>query len=45
MSSEEFEKTKEIVAEFGKTGGVGEELQKMLLERAATEENWVRLAW
>ena len=41
MSSEEFERTKEIVAEFGKPGGVGEELQRGLLERAKIEENWV----
>lgn len=42
MSSEEYERTREIVEEFGKMGGVGEELQRLLLERAKTRENWVR---
>ena len=42
VSNEEFERTKEIVAEFGKPGGVGEELQRRLLERAETKESWVR---
>ena len=42
MSDEEFECTEEIVAEFGKPGGVGEQLQKELMEKAKTSENWVR---
>jgi choline O-acetyltransferase len=41
VSSEEFEKTKKIVAEFGRPGGIGELLQKKLLERAEAKENWV----
>ena len=41
MSIEEFEATKRIVAEFGKPGGVGEQLQKKLLERADARESWV----
>ena len=41
VSNEEFERTKEIVAEFGKPGGVGEQLQKELMEKAKTSENWV----
>ena len=32
MSDEEFECTEEIVAEFGKPGGVGEQLQKELAD-------------
>ena len=41
MSREEFERTKKIVAEFGRPGGVGEELQKKLLQRAEAKESWV----
>ena len=29
------------MAEFGKAGGVGEQLQQKLLKRAETHENWV----
>ena len=42
VSSEEFERTKKLVAEFGKSGGVGEQLQKKLLERSEVKESWVR---
>lgn len=41
MSDEELEKTKKVVAEFGRPGGVGEQLQKKLFERAEEKENWV----
>ena len=40
VSREEFERTKKIVAEFGRPGGVGEELQKKLLQKAENTENW-----
>ena len=43
MSNEEFERTREVVAEFGKPGGMGEELQRRLLERAKTRESWVSI--
>ena len=43
MNSDEFEHTKEMVAKFGNPGGVGEQLQKELMEKAKTSENWVRL--
>ena len=45
MSNEEFERTKEIVAEFGKPGGVGEQLQRELMERAESTDSWVRLSF
>ena len=41
VSKEEFERTKKIVSQFGQTGGVGEKLQKKLLERAEAKESWV----
>ena len=43
LNDEEFKQTKKKVAEFGRPGGVGEQLQKMLLERAEATESWVRL--
>ena len=42
VTEEEFERTRNIVAEFGKPGGIGEKLQKELLEKAENEENWVK---
>jgi carnitine O-acetyltransferase len=41
LTSDRFENTKNIVREFGKNGGVGEKLQKLLEQRAATKENWL----
>lgn len=41
LSSEEMDKTKTVVAEFGKPGGVGEQLQQKLIERAKANDNWV----
>ena len=42
VGKEELEKTKKIVAEFGRHGGVGEQLQKKLKQRAKERESWVR---
>lgn len=42
MSEEQYEKTKILVEEFGKAGGEGEQLQKMLKDYAEKEENWVK---
>jgi hypothetical protein len=41
LTPERFENTKNIVREFGKSGGIGEKLQKLLEQRAATKENWL----
>ncbi len=43
ISEEEFEKTTAAVTEFGAEGGVGEELQRLLHERAKTKDSWVRV--
>lgn len=42
LSNEEFERTRKVVADFGRRGGVGEKLQKKLMERAEAKESWVR---
>ena len=42
MNPDEFRNTTEIVKNFGAPGGSGEKLQKMLEDRAAKKENWVR---
>lgn len=36
-----FENTKNLVKEFGKSGGVGEKLQQLLEKRATQTENWL----
>lgn len=41
LTSSGFENTKNVVHEFGKSGGIGEKLQKLLEERAASKENWL----
>lgn len=41
LTPERFENTKNIVREFGRTGGVGEKLQELLERRAETTENWL----
>jgi len=45
LSTEEFEKTKSIIAEFQKPGGRGERLHNKLLERAKTKKNWLEDWW
>lgn len=41
VKEEQFKKTKAIVEKFGAPGGVGELLQKKLLERRDKTTNWV----
>jgi hypothetical protein len=38
---DELDRTKNITAEFGRPGGVGEKLQKLLEKRAEEKDNWV----
>ena len=40
---EELDRTKRIAAEFGRPGGVGEKLQKLLEKRAEEKDNWVSI--
>jgi hypothetical protein len=44
VSISQLKKVKEIVREFGKKGGQGEQLQELLLLNAETKENWVMMA-
>lgn len=41
LTPEKFENTKNVVKEFGQSGGIGEKLQKLLEKRAETKENWL----
>lgn len=41
VKDEQFRKTEAIVEKFGAPGGVGQVLQKKLLERRDKTENWV----
>uniref|UniRef100_A0A3Q3WSE7 Choline O-acetyltransferase n=1 Tax=Mola mola TaxID=94237 RepID=A0A3Q3WSE7_MOLML len=45
VKEEQFKKTKAIVEKFGAPGGVGELLQKKLLERRDKTNNWVHDYW
>ncbi|KAK5906094.1 hypothetical protein CgunFtcFv8_001988 [Champsocephalus gunnari] len=45
VKEEQFKKTKAIAEKFGAPGGVGEVLQKKLLERRDTTTNWVYDYW
>ncbi|XP_059180700.1 choline O-acetyltransferase-like [Centropristis striata] len=45
VKEEQFKKTKAIVEKFGAPGGVGEVLQKKLLERRDKTDNWVYDYW
>ncbi|XP_051967978.1 choline O-acetyltransferase-like [Xyrauchen texanus] len=45
VSETQFRNTKAVVEIFGKHGGVGEELQKQLLERRDETQNWVYDYW
>lgn len=42
IDDKQFRKTKAIVEKFGAPGGVGEVLQKRLLERRDKTSNWVK---
>lgn len=41
LTEEQFNKTQNIVKQFGAPGGVGELLQSKLKERRENEANWV----
>jgi len=41
VSSDQYDRTRQLVDEFQKPGGTGEQLQKRLLEYAKTTDNWV----
>lgn len=41
LTPDRFQNTKNIVSEFGRSGGIGEKLQKLLEKRAETKENWL----
>ena len=41
LSEVELERTKAFAAEFGRPGGVGEKLQKLLEKRAEEKDSWV----
>ncbi|KAI7796587.1 putative choline O-acetyltransferase [Triplophysa rosa] len=45
VSKTQFCKTKAMVEMFGKPGGLGERLQKQLLERRDATENWMYEYW
>ncbi|XP_061611847.1 choline O-acetyltransferase-like [Phyllopteryx taeniolatus] len=45
VKDEQFHKTKAIVEKFGAPGGIGEVLQKTLLDRRDKMENWVYDYW
>ncbi|XP_040033120.2 choline O-acetyltransferase b [Gasterosteus aculeatus] len=45
VKEEQFKKTKAVVEKFGAPGGVGEVLQKKLLERRDKTTNWVYDYW
>lgn len=44
IPEEQFRKTKAIVEKFGAPGGMGEFLQKKLMERSDHKANWVWIA-
>ncbi len=41
----DYEKTLKLANEFSKSGGLGEKLQRFLVERSKTTENWVSLRY
>lgn len=45
LSPEEYETTKKIVDEFGSPGGIGQDLQMGLINRAKKLENWLSDWW
>lgn len=42
LEAEELQRTKELLEDFQKAGGVGRSLQSALEERARKSENWVK---
>nr|CAB3233614.1 carnitine O-acetyltransferase-like [Phallusia mammillata] len=45
VNDADFQKTQIIVEEFGKSNGLGEQLQKVLVERSNEKENWLSDWW
>ena len=45
VNAKELKNTTYLVNEFMKPGGIGEELQQSLLQRAKLRDNWVRENW
>ncbi|KAL1525325.1 hypothetical protein AB1Y20_020186 [Prymnesium parvum] len=45
LSDDEYAHTKVVVEEFLQAGGDGEQLQKVLEERASSERNWIEEWW
>ncbi|XP_023119713.2 choline O-acetyltransferase [Amphiprion ocellaris] len=45
LTQEQFDKTQNIVKQFGAPGGVGELLQSKLMERRENKANWVYSYW
>ncbi|CAG0889904.1 unnamed protein product [Cyprideis torosa] len=45
VDEDEFQTTEKLVAEFGRPGGIGQELQVMLEQRARQTENWLADWW
>jgi len=45
VNQSSFDQTKKLVEEFGKPGGKGEQLQKILEERTKSKDNWLSDWW
>ena len=45
VSDEQYACTQKFVDEFGKTGGLGEYLQRKLIEYAESRDNWVSMKY
>ncbi|GAB6021932.1 hypothetical protein CHUAL_006094 [Chamberlinius hualienensis] len=45
LTNQQFENTKRLVNEFGKTGGIGEKLQDQLVKRYNESDNWLAEWW
>jgi hypothetical protein len=42
VSEDAYKNTEELVREFSKPGGLGEQLQQILLKIAGERDNWVK---
>ncbi|RDD36519.1 Choline O-acetyltransferase [Trichoplax sp. H2] len=45
VSDKQYKKTEALVKEFGKQGGIGEQLHEAIVERAKTTDNWLTDWW
>ncbi|EDV22543.1 uncharacterized protein TRIADDRAFT_28550 [Trichoplax adhaerens] len=45
VSDEQYAKTEALVKEFGKPGGIGEQLHQVVVEKAKTTKNWLADWW